>query len=149
MRHLAYSSRTPMSVESLVRCALASPDVQRGIQPIVWERWAKGNGCQKGMISGLLVYKHLNSTMDHVWNICRIGEAVSTRMLNQHLRFAQPARAPRLARPEVRRVGRSAVAPAWASSLHLGDFIGMTLPLIGVTALGSAFLKKLGETFHR
>jgi hypothetical protein len=72
-----------MSVESLARCALASPDLQWGIQPIVWERWAKGSGCQTGMIGGLLVYKHLNSTMDHVRNICRIGEAVSTRMLNQ------------------------------------------------------------------
>jgi hypothetical protein len=75
-----------MSVESLARCALASPDLQWGIQPIVWERWAKGSGYQKGIIGGLLVYKHLNSTMDHVRNICRIGEAVSTRMLNQHLR---------------------------------------------------------------
>ena len=73
-----------MAVESLACYDLASPDLQWGIQPIVWERWAKGSGYQKGIIGGLLVYKHLNSTMDHVRNICRIGEAVSTRMLNQH-----------------------------------------------------------------
>jgi hypothetical protein len=96
MRHLAYGSRTPMSVESLARCALASPDLQWGIQPIVWERWAKGSGCQKGIIGGLLVYKHLNSTMDHVRNICRIGEAVSTRMWTYG---TEPATGPHLLYP--------------------------------------------------
>src|SRR5262245_24245269 len=43
----------------------------------------------------------------------------------------------------------SAPCPGWTSSLHRGDFIGMTLPLIVATSLGSAFLKKLGETFQR
>jgi hypothetical protein len=40
------------------------------------------------MIGGLLVYKHLNNTVYHVRNICRIGEAVSTRMLNQYRQHA-------------------------------------------------------------
>jgi hypothetical protein len=84
-----------MAVESLVWYALASPDVQRGIQPLMWERWAKGDGCRNGMIGGHLFYKHLNSPMDYVQNICRIGEAVSTRMLNQHLQSAQPPGAAR------------------------------------------------------
>jgi hypothetical protein len=48
----------------------------------------KDSGCQTGIIGGLLVYKHLNNTVYHVRNICRIGEAVSTRMLNQYRQHA-------------------------------------------------------------
>jgi hypothetical protein len=46
----------------------------------VWGRWAKDSDCQKGIIGGLLVYKSLNSTMDHVQNICRGREATATNM---------------------------------------------------------------------
>jgi hypothetical protein len=45
--------------------------------------------------------------------------------------------------------GALAAAPAWASSVHPGGFIRMTLPFLVAPSWGLALLNKLGETFHR
>jgi hypothetical protein len=119
-----------MSVEILARGAWASSDLQRGIQPLVGERWGKDSGCQAEMIGGLLGYKRLNNTVYHVRHICRIREVVSTRMLNQHPQSAQPAGAPPMAR---QRRGRGEV--------------GVTVTVLGDQALiGQSILRRFTLT---